>query len=302
MELERQSLTPKDQDYSFVNEYMFNETDKALGVKIQHSYFHTGSIGDVWASLPAVFSGVEQMKKKATYYLRPNVPATYYEGAVHPTLDKNGENVMLNEKMIEMMIPLLKAQPYIEDAIMHTTQKFQVPLNMIRHTFVNMPNHDLRRWYFFIFPNLWMNIARQYIFVPKTDKDFGTAGKVIVARTERYHADHMSYYFLQKYQDKIIFAGTELEYKIFCARYELDIPRLVISDFLELAQALSQSLGLMSNQTMIFQIAEGMKVPRVVELCKMAPNVEPVGDMAFQSYGAIGMEYYLKEIIKKGCQ
>jgi hypothetical protein len=43
---------------------------------------------------------------------------------------------------------------------------------------------------------------------------------------------------------------------------------------------------------MIFQIAEGLKIPRIVELCAHAPNVIPVGEMAFDFYAQNALEMY----------
>jgi hypothetical protein len=285
-----------DPHQTLLQQFMLREGDLVNG-KIPNSFFHTGSIGDVWASLPSIRECCRQVGKKAIYYLRPDVEAVYYEGAVHPTVNSSGEQVGLNQEMIRMMIPLLKAQPYIEDAKIHTYEKIRVFMNAIRYTFVNMPYHDLRRWYFFIYPDTQCDLSKQYIFVPDTDKDFAK-NKMIVARTERYQNKDINYNFLKKYEENLVFSGTELERIIFNARFGLNIPRLEINDFLELAQALQQSVGLLSNQTQIFQIAEGLKIPRIVELCRFAPNVDPVGENAFGSYGQAAHEYCVDRLFK----
>jgi hypothetical protein len=278
--------------------FILGKEDLANGAKVENSFIHTGSIGDVWASLPCVREICRKAGKKAIYYLRPNVEATYYEGAVHPTVDDSGQQVGLNMKMIEMMIPLLKAQPYIEDARVHTNQKVRIPLNAIRYTFVNMPNHPLSYWYFYVFPDSFCDVSIPYIFVPKTEKDFAK-GKLIVTRTERYQNEHINYKFLKAYEDKCVFAGTKLEHIIFNARHELNIPRLEINDFLELAQAVNQSVGTLTNQTMLAQISEGMKTHRAVELCKFAPNVTVQGQNGFEFYGQQAVEWWVSERFKK---
>lgn len=255
------------------------------------SFLHDGTIGDIWASLAAVREYYKKEGKKPTLYLTNGQAAIYYEGATHPTKNAQGINVMLNEEMINMMLPLLKVQPYLEDAKIHDNEPIGIDLNLIRHTFINMPNGMLSRWYFYVFWDLACNLSEEYIFVPDTDKDFAK-GKIIVARTERYQNTTISYSFLKEYESSLVFAGTRKEYNLFCLNFDLDIPKLEIKDFLELAQALKQSKGLISNQTQIFQLAEGMKTPRIVELCQFAPNVVPIGDNAYDFYAQGALELY----------
>jgi len=142
---------------------------------------------------------------------------------------------------------------------------------------------------------LTCDLSKPYITVPNTKKDFAK-GKIIVARTERYTNPNIDYSFLKKYKDRIVFSGTDLECRLFKARYNLKIPSLKITNFLELAQALKQSDGLISNQTQIAQIAEGMKIPRVVELCKFAPNVDFVGEGGYEFYAQEALEYFFHKL------
>lgn len=257
------------------------------------SFLHDGTIGDIWASLPAIKEYYKKTGKKAIVYLTEGQRAVYYDGATHPTQDKDGVMVMLNRAVIHMVIPLLKSQEYIADAKVHEDELIHIDLNKIRQTFVNQPYHSLSRWYFYVYPDLACDLSKQYIYVPDSEIDLAK-GKIIIGRTERYLNQKINYYFLKNYDpNDFLFVGTDLEYAIFNIRYKLQIPRLIINNFLELAQALKQSNGLVANQTQIFQIAEGLKIPRVVELCSMAPNVEPIGEMAFEFYAQEALEYYV---------
>lgn len=259
------------------------------------SFLHDGSIGDIWSSLGSVKEFHKKTGKKAVYYLTNGQAAIYYEGAVHPTRNEDGVQVMLNKQMIEMIIPLLKVQPYISDAAIHNEEKIDIDFNMIRKTFVNMPNGILSTWYVIVYPDLAFNLAEPYITIPESQKDFAI-GKTIIARTERYQNKSINYSFLKQYENDLIFAGTKKEYNLFCMEFDLSFPRLEVVDFLELAQALAQAKGLVANQTMIMQIAEGLKVPRVVELCAYAPNVTPVGENAFYFYAQDALELYFNTI------
>lgn len=257
------------------------------------SFLHMGSIGDVWAAIPAMKKYYELRKRKVVLYLVNGQKAFYYEGATHPTVDPiTGDMVMLNENVISMMIPLLKEQEFISDVKIWSNQPIQINLNKMRDTFVNMPNGCISRWQFYTWPELACDLSKVWLTVPDTDKDFAK-GKIIVTRTERYLNPQISYKFLKKYEDNILFCGTELEYQIFRLRYDLNIGRLIINDFLELAQALKQCKFHISNQTQAFQLSQGLKIPRMVELCSAAPNVIPYGENAYDYYAQPACQYYV---------
>lgn len=256
------------------------------------SFLHDGSIGDIWASLPSIQGYYKKTGRKAKYYLTNGQAAIYYEGAVHPTKGEDGiTQVMLNKDMINMIIPLLKSQEYIEDAAIHNDEMIDIDMNRIRQTFVNMPHGLLSMWYVIVYPDLEFNLADQFLFIKDSEKDLAK-GKIIISRTERYQNPNIDYSFLKEYEDKIVFSGTKKERNLFCMQFDLDIPRLEIKDFYELAQAVNQSNGLISNQTMIFQLAEGLHTPRAVELCSFAPNVIPIGEKAYYFYAQGALELY----------
>lgn len=255
------------------------------------SFLHAGSIGDVWAALPAVRENCRKYKKKAILYLQNERDTWYYEGAVHPTVNAEGKMVMLNKKMIDMMIPLLMAQPYIQLAKMWESEPINCNLNEIRETNVGMPNFCISRWYFYKWPDLTCDLSEKWLTVPDSKKNLAK-DKIIITRTERYTHPDISYNFLQKYQKDILFCGTDLEFVIFQHRFNLlKIGRLEINNFLELAQALKQCKFHISNQTQAFQLSQGLKIPRIVELCKFAPNVIAVGKNAHDTLSQDGMEY-----------
>lgn len=260
------------------------------------TFLHNGSIGDVWASLPSLKEYHRKTGRKVLLYLVNGTKAFYYDGAVHPTKNQAGEQVMLNEEVISMMIPLLKAQDYISDAKIWSNQPINFDLNVIRTTFVNMPYHTLSMWYPIVWPDVACDHSKQYIFVPDSEKVLAK-DKIIITRSERYLNPNINYNFLKKYEDRILFVGTELEYQIFKLRFGLKIERLIISDFLELAQALKQCKFHLSNQTQAFQISEGLKIPRVVELCSYAPNVTPIGENAFYFYAQDAIPYYVSVLL-----
>jgi hypothetical protein len=261
------------------------------------AFSHTGNIGDCWAAIPAMRQYFKNTGKKIDLYLIKNVPAFYYEGAVHPTKHESA-NVMLNSTMIKMMAPLLLEQEFINAVyeVDYETEyetfkdKIKVRLEVFRETPVGMPNLSINRWYFYVYPDLTCDLSGIWLDVPHTEKDFA-ANKIIVTRTERYTNPEINYSFLKPYEDDIVFCGTMREYNIFCMTYDLNIRKLHINNFLELAQAINQCRFHMTNQTQSFQFSEGLKVPRILEVCNYAPNCIPIGENAYDFQNQLGLEY-----------
>jgi hypothetical protein len=262
------------------------------------SVLHWGSIGDVWASLPAVRKYSSLIKKPITYYLGSGAQGEYYEGAVHPTKNEFNQQVLLNDKMIEMMIPLLEYQGYIAKAKKFEWEDGYVDLTAIRHTDINMPKGHISRWYFYVFPDLACDLSKKYIDVPQLTSNYFN-DKIILNRTERYNNPSISYSFLKKYEKNILFVGTDYEYRIMCDTYDLNILKHEVKDFLELAAIIARCKVFVGNQSQAFQIAEGLKIPRIVELCNFAPNVIPIGEDAYDFYAQLALEYYVDLLFNK---
>lgn len=282
------------------------------------SFIHSGNIGDVWASIPAMNEYYAKTGNKVLLYLVSGQKAIYYEGANHPTKNEDGEHVILNDKMIEMMIPLLMAQSFIDEVKIWKDEKADVDLDRIRSTYVGMPNFSINRWYFYIYPDLscdlsavWMNVPDNNNLQIKLLETLNNSkkeiqypisyiqNKIIISRSERYHNPNRDYFFLKKYENELVFAGLEYERDLFCNEFGLDIPLLIVNDFLELAQCIKSCRFHVSNQTMCFQISEGLKKPRILELCHFAPNVIPIGKDAYDFFSQVGLEGYVKMLHQK---
>jgi hypothetical protein len=259
------------------------------------AFSHTGNVGDCWAAIPAMKEYHRKTGKKITLYLEKDIPAVYYEGAVHPTKSDDGKQVMLNQKMIDMMIPLLMAQPFIEDVKTWAGEKIDVPLGTFRDTYVGMPSFSINRWYFYVFPDLACDLSGVWLNVPGTDKDFAK-GKILITRSERYLNPGINYSFLKPFEDDLVFCGTMREYNVFCMTFDLNIRKLTINNFLELAQAIKQCKFHITNQTQAFQLSESQKIPRILELCGAAPNCIPIGEKAYDFFAQQGLESYFHEL------
>jgi hypothetical protein len=204
---------------------------------------------------------------------------------------------MLNQKMIDMMIPLYKAQEFINEVYSvdfseyeDYKDKIQFHLEWFRENQIGLPHFSINRWYFYVFPDLTCDLSQIWLDVPHTEKDLAV-NRIIVTRSERYTNPAIDYSFLKPYEDDIVFCGTMREYNNFCMSYDLNIRKLNIDNFLELAQAINQCRFHITNQTQAFQLSDGLKVPRILELCTFAANCIPIGEHAYDFHNQLGLEY-----------
>lgn len=267
---------------------------------------HMANIGDAIASLASLKSYYETTGKKIIFCQQIDVEASYYIGAVHPTTSNEGVQVMMNEKMFKMMKPLLLSQEYIEDVVIFNGQKIDIDLDVIRsEVFVNMPYQAIQQWIMMAYPDLLADLSKAWINLrPHTiyydNGKVKSENKVVLNFTERYRNCGINYFFLKKYQDSLIFAGTEKEHSIFCNKWDLAIPRLIVNDFLELAYIIRDCKFLLSNQSMIWNLSEAMKTPRILEICQYAPNCQPfIGEDSYGFLHQVGVEYYVEKLMNK---
>lgn len=267
---------------------------------IKNTFLSSGNAGDTIGSIPAMREFYRKTGIKPILYLRKDVEAFYYEGAVHP-VKSEGKNVMLNQQMIDMLIPLLKAQPFFEDVRTYNGEDIGCDLDQIRETNVGMPGLSLNRWFFYVYPDLACDLSKLWLEVPDSDKDLAK-GKIIITRTERYTNPNADYSFLKPYEDELIFSGTMREYNNFCMSYDLNIKKLTVDNFLTLAQAIKQSRFHISNQTMANQISQGLFQKSILEVCTFAPNCIQIGEDRYDFLSQPALEYYFRLLHKKTAQ
>lgn len=264
------------------------------------TFSHSGNVGDCWAAIPAMRQFHLKTGKFIKLYLIKDVHGFYYEGAVHPTKSDAGVSVMLNQKMIEMMTPLLLAQGFIKEVVTITEEEYKTTdilchLEWIREANVGMPSFPIQKWYSTIFPDLDFDLAEKWLEVPDSEKDLAK-GKVMITRSERYTNHLLDYSFLKSYEDDLLFCGTMREWNIFCMTYDLNVQKFNINNFLELAQAIKQCKFHISNQTQAAQLSEGQKTPRMLEACVGAPNCIPVGKDAHYYLNQMALEHFFHKL------
>jgi hypothetical protein len=196
-----------------------------------------------------------------------------------------------------MLYPLLKEQPYIEDFLVYAGEDVDVDFDLIRmQHYTNQPKGCLNRWFNYAFPQMASDLSKPWLELPETLKK--PTDKVIINFTQRHRNYLINYFFLREHQDKLVFAGLAKERDLFCKNWNLNIPLLETDNFYHLAQSIKNCKFFLGNQSFCFQIAEALKVPRILELFPMMPNVVPIGENAYDFYHQGGVEFYFNKMIK----
>lgn len=267
-------------------------------------FFHAVNPGDLMGAMGAIKKYYDVMKRRAIVCQSVTQVAAYYSGATHPTVNESGQNVCVNVPMWEMLKPLIESQEYVHSFEKYEGQRIDIDLNIIRgKTNVNLPNGSLQGWIPLAYPDLSFDMSKPWITLngkcpPHILKQ--VKGKVILNFTERYRNDAIDYFFLKNYAPDLIFAGTEKEHWLFCNQWQLNIPRLEVKDFLELAYAIKYSRFILANQSFCVNIAYAMGTPRIVEICRYAQNIiHMIGENCEGYLYQVGAEYYFRQFYNR---
>lgn len=267
--------------------YDFLKEIEEISFKIDNKedlYFkHSGHLGDLIYALPLI----KKLSQTHKCYLYINIDeefSGYYHK--HPA-----GRLMINENIYKKAYPLLESQDYLKSVSIYKGQPIDIDLDLFRKLPGSNSFHS-SRWYFQV-TGVQSNLAKPFIEVEPhpTIKD-----KIIVVKTERAMNPYITYDFMKDYDD-ILFLGTEAEYELFVKK----VPKASfynVKDFLELAQIIKACKFYVSNQTMAYAIAEGLKVDRILEAYPDFPVVFPIGgkgkDVYFQNHFEKTFKSYLE--------
>lgn len=255
---------------------------------------HRANAGDVISVMAGIKQVCKKLNEKAIFVQRLNWPGHYYDGAVHPVTHE-GEMVCMNKSIFDILRPLMLSQDYIEDFQVYENQKITIDLDVIRDKcFTNIPYGMIQSWTMLAYPDMACDLSKPWVNVEKQDliKD-----KVVINFTERYRNETIDYSFLKKYEPHLIFSGTSKEYGLFYRKWGLDIPYLAVTDFLDLAQCVKGCRFFLGNQSFLWNLANAMSVPRILELSAMAPNCQPfIGEDNFGFYYTKAAQYYFERL------
>jgi hypothetical protein len=259
-------------------------TDAAHTLNLSHS----GNAGDIIYALPTIKKIYEITGAAINLYLRLGKLANLRNYNTHPL-----GNVMLNQKMADMLSPLIRSQEYINKCEIYSGQVINIDLDYFRAGTIPTQG-NIARWCSYITgvsPDLW----RKWLTV-KPDTKF--ADSIVIARSGRYQNRDIDYSFMNKYKD-VIFIGIENEYKDI-QRFLPGIRWIELYNFLEMAQIIAGCKFFIGNQSFPYSVAEALKVPRILEVSFEIINVNPEGENGYDFFFQQHLESLVAQLNGEG--
>jgi hypothetical protein len=234
---------------------------------------HSGNAGDVIYALPTIEAMRKMTNARIELYLRLGQPLVLSGYNTHPL-----GNVMLNERMAEMLIKLLEPQPYIDFIGIHTDQLIDIDLDYFRAGGIPLDKGNIARWCSYL-TGVNPILYKSWLTV---EPDPAYADTIVMARSERYRNYTINYKFMNKYAN-IVFIGVESEYNDIKKTLP-GIKWVQVDDFMQMARIIKGAKFFIGNQSFPFSIAEGLKVPRILETSFDVINVVPEGEDGYDFF------------------
>ena len=220
-------------------------------------FYHSGDLGDIIYACPVMMA-----LGGGTLVLGPEI-----------RLPDNVRDPMTPAKA-ESIGKLLRMQYYIDDVVFSATMPNDVDydLNQMRNLFrtrVWHPRMSLCEVHLRAFGLSTEFENRQWLHVPPAEE---TRGAVVVARSERYRNESFQWRkVINTFGDKMRFVGSTAEHEDFQSRFGR-IRKVETPSLLALASAIAGADMFIGNQSCPRAIAEGLKVPCVMEGFRRIPN------------------------------
>jgi len=259
---------------------------KAAAEKEGHlNFMHGGNAGDIIYALATIKTIQQITGVPVNLYFHLGKPMYLPMYNKHPL-----GNVMFNQKMADMLAPLIEQQDYINSVGIYTDQKIHIDLDYFRAGLFSQSRGNIARWCGYITgvsPVLYKNWLRV-----KPDTTY--ADTIVIARSGRYQNRSIDYSFLGKYPN-LVFLGVESEHKDM-QKYLPNIKWQPVDSFLQMAQIIAGSKLFIGNQSFPYAIAEGLKVPRILEVSFEVINVVPEGEHAHDFFFQEHFEWLVEEL------
>jgi hypothetical protein len=245
----------------------------AADAKGELNLTHSGNAGDIIYALPTIKRISEITGVPINLYFKLGRPMDLPNYSSHPL-----GNVMLNQKMADMLFPLVRSQAYISKCDIYHDQIIDIDLDYFRSGLVPMNKGNIARWCSYITgvsPDLW----KRWLLI-EPDKNFSDS--IVIARSGRYQNKYIDYSFLNEY-DNLKFIGVESEYNDI-KRFLPLIEWIEVENFLQMAQIIAGCKFFIGNQSFPYSVAEAMKVPRILEGAYDVINVVPEGEGGYDFF------------------
>jgi hypothetical protein len=249
------------------------------------NFMHSGNAGDIIYALPSLKRIFELTGTRINLYLKLNQPLELHPGTTHPL-----GAVMLNQKMADMLFPLIRAQEYIHSCEVSSNEQIHIDLDNFRRLAIPLDKGNIARWCSYV-TGVTPELYQSWLSV---EPDNAYAETIVLARSERYHNSFVDHSFLSQYNN-LVFVGVASEYDNI-KKYVPNIKWVQVKDFMELARIIAGCKLFIGNQSFPYSIAEGLKVPRIMETCYRVTNVVPEGKNAHEFYFQEHFESLVREL------
>jgi len=176
----------------------------------------------------------------------------------------------MSEEEFKMLAPLLEEQPYITRVI--STEEHEPKVD-----------YDLDKFRGVLWRSFTGNYVEAYyktFNVPYTAQDLISPwliaqpkfiAPIIIARTFRYRNPSSvirwkQFVAMDNFDTLSVFVGHNDEYEDFKKTFNTTLPHYKPKDFLELSQAISAADHIISNQTFVYTLAQGLGKPLSLEI------------------------------------
>lgn len=217
----------------------------------QNVFFHTGDLGDIIASLPAV-----RACGGGCYTIGP-APGGIVEGFGRESL---------RGKRFECILPLLAKQPYISsvqwvedrDVATHDFSTFRKDIIF---------GEDLAHWQA---RHLGVDISIDpWLLVEKSNR---AEGRMVISRSTRYHNKFRMWQKVVSRNKDAVFVGLPEEHLLLQGETGARIDYAPTENLLELASIIAGCTRFMGNQSCPWWIAFGLGIPTIQEVFRHSPN------------------------------
>lgn len=252
------------------------------------NFVHSGNAGDIIYALPTIKKIHQLIQKPVNLYLKLDQPHNLALHFKHPL-----GNVMLNQQMAEMLLPLLSSQSYLNICGIYSNQRIDIDLDQMRRAGLMLDRGSIARWYGYIF-GINADLYQSWLQVKP---NLNYVDKIVIARSQRYRSPFVDYSFLKNYPN-LVFIGVQAEFE----DIKLQLPNIEYSkvpNFLELTEIIAGCKFFIGNQSFPFSIAEALKVPRILETFFDTPNVIPEGENSYDFYFQEHFESLVKLIFTR---
>lgn len=157
-----------------------------------------------------------------------------------------------------IIAPLLEAQSYIS-SVRYSDHPAPNGLNLGRWRFNYRGGLNLCDMYF-----EWLGLPHPPRYKPWLEAEPNRESPVVFVRSPRYHGRFPWKRAVKKYRGCSIFLGMPEEHADFCSKFG-EVPFFPTSDLLAAAEVIRGAKLVCANQTALFWIAEGLKMPVCLE-------------------------------------